>query len=48
MPFRVICSGVSPAMSSPWNSTEPRVGDSSPVIRLIVVVFPAPFGPIRP
>ena len=40
--------GGRPAISSPWNCTEPPVGASVPAIRLKVVLLPEPFGPIRP
>ena len=37
-----------PVMSSPAKSTLPSVGRFIPVITLKAVVFPAPFGPMRP
>src|SRR5437762_4801301 len=38
----------SPATSSPRKRTEPDVGRNAPAIRLKVVLFPEPFGPMRP
>ena len=35
-------------MSWPPRSTVPAVGASNPVIRRMVVVLPAPFGPMKP
>src|SRR5215207_1907042 len=35
-------------MSSPRNSTAPAVGGNRPQIRLTIVLFPEPFGPISP
>src|SRR5215470_2678132 len=35
-------------MSRPSSSTDPELGLSNPVMTLTSVVFPAPFGPIRP
>ncbi len=34
--------------STPPTQTEPEVGRSKPTIILIVVLFPAPFGPRKP
>src|SRR6516162_8960437 len=35
-------------ISSPPNSTDPLLGRSAPEMQLTSVVFPEPFGPIRP
>jgi hypothetical protein len=35
-----------PAMSCPMNAMPPDVGARTPVIMLIIVLFPAPLGPI--
>jgi hypothetical protein len=35
-------------MSSPFSSTRPESGKSTPLIMLTSVVFPAPLGPISP
>src|SRR6185369_9742194 len=37
-----------PPISSPRKRTEPSLGAYSPAITLNVVLFPEPFGPIRP
>ena len=38
----------SPPISRPRKRTEPALGRSAPAIRLKVVLFPEPFGPMRP
>ena len=47
MPSAAIASGDSLSMRRPANRALPPSARSSPLIRLKVVVFPAPFGPIR-
>src|SRR6516162_6213584 len=46
MPRRQIRGAESPAMSSPAKLMLPRLGFSTPVMRLNKVDLPAPFGPI--
>src|SRR5260370_25499829 len=41
------CGGTA-VTSLPWKNTLPEVGRTNPVIRLISVLFPEPFGPITP
>ena len=48
MPIRERACGGFAVMSEPANSTRPAVGATSPVIKLNIVVLPAPFGPITP
>ena len=48
MPRRARRCGGSWVMSSPQNTTLPVCGRSAPEMQLISVVFPEPFGPIRP
>src|SRR6202034_2103053 len=47
MPSRTRWCGRSPVMSLPARMMLPAVGRSTPVSRLITVVLPAPFGPIK-
>src|SRR5207245_6811441 len=47
-PRPAIGCGLSPVMSSPSKTMEPRVGRRNPLKRLKQVVLPAPLGPIRP
>ena len=46
-PGRTRAFGARPVTSSPSSNTAPSVGLDTPVSRLISVVLPAPFGPIR-
>src|SRR5262249_45038732 len=48
MPIRLMLYGLRPLIRRPSNVTEPAVGLKTPVITLKQVVFPAPFGPMRP
>src|ERR1039457_6350668 len=48
MPCRATTCGRWPTISRPSKRTDPRVGLATPLIRLITVDLPAPFGPIRP
>ncbi len=48
MPRRVRICGGSRVMSSPANVTVPGSVRNAPEMQLISVVFPEPFGPIRP
>src|SRR4051794_23965865 len=48
MPLLMIRCGDSPAISTPSNRIDPAVADSVPDSRLKIVLFPDPFGPIRP
>src|ERR1043165_591459 len=47
MPSRTRWCGARPVMSRPSRKILPAVGRSTPVNRLMSVVLPAPFGPIR-
>src|SRR2546427_2364393 len=47
-PRAAIWCGLSPVMSWPSKTIEPRVGRRNPLNRLKQVVLPAPLGPIRP
>ena len=48
MPRRVRMCGGNGVMSSPPNTTVPASVRNAPEMQLISVVFPEPFGPIRP
>ena len=48
IPFSTLTWGENTLIFSLSSSTVPVVGLYIPVIRLKTVVFPAPFGPIRP
>src|SRR6202011_2457308 len=48
IPLRQIRWAESPPISLPLKRIEPAVGRKVPAIRLKVVLFPDPFGPIRP
>ncbi len=48
MPSLVISCRFLPTSVWPWNRICPSVGAKTPVMALKAVVFPAPFGPIRP
>ena len=43
-----ISDAVLPTRLTPSNSILPSVGRYTPVSKLNIVVFPAPFGPIKP
>src|SRR5262245_9437881 len=45
-PRRAIACGGRPVIEAPSSRTSPAVGGNSPVMTLISVVLPAPFGPI--
>src|SRR5271154_3929592 len=47
MPSRTRWCGATPVMSRPSSMIRPAVGRSTPLRRLITVVLPAPFGPIK-
>ena len=48
MPRRVRTYGGNRVMSSPRNTTVPASVRNAPEMQLISVVFPEPFGPMRP
>ena len=48
IPLWQTAAGSRPPISSPLRRTEPAVGAYRPAIRLKVVLFPEPFGPISP
>ncbi len=48
MPRAAISYGGRPPIGWPLKRTSPRVSGSSPLIRLNIVLLPAPFGPISP
>src|SRR5512135_3839965 len=48
MPSPTARWGAMPVMSRPLNSTRPAVGFTKPVMRLMRVLLPEPFGPITP
>ena len=48
MPSRARRNAGSRLIESPWNSTSTLLSETVPLITLISVVLPAPFGPISP
>ena len=47
-PSEAICAAPRPARLRPLKNTSPDVGASTPVIKFVSVVLPAPFGPMTP